>query len=110
MRLFLVAVGLSAAITSATAFAQSDEPLTGGSIAPRSARFEVTPAQEYLIARARADAMNRQSLLNFYHSIGFDYGRPEINSGVFYNAQAPVRTRRIYSFPGMYMDSRTFGF
>jgi hypothetical protein len=110
MRLFLVAVGLSAAITSSTAFAQSDEPLTGGSVTPRSARFEETPAQQYLIARARAEAMSRQSLLNYYHSIGFDYGRPEINSGVFYNAQAPVRTRRIYSFPGMYMDSRAYGF
>ena len=110
MRLFLVAVGLSAAITTSTAFAQFDEPLASGSVTPRNARFEETPAQQYLIARARADAMNRQNILNYYHSIGFDYGHPQINSGVFYNAQPPVRIRRIYSYPGVYMDSRAHGF
>ncbi|MFY8199361.1 MAG: hypothetical protein ACOVLE_01730 [Pirellula staleyi] len=110
MRLFLVAVGLSAAITSSTAFAQFDEPLVGGSVTTRSARFEESPAQQYLIARARADATNRQNVLNYYHSIGYDYGHPQINSGVFYNAQPPIRIRRIYSFPGIYMDSRAYGF
>lgn len=103
MRLFLIAVCLSAATTVSTAIGGNDEPLTGGSTIPRDARFEASPAQQYLIARARSDSMHRQSILRQYDLIGYDYGRPLMNAGVYYLAVPPVRTRQIYSYPGTYV-------
>ncbi|MEQ1830706.1 MAG: hypothetical protein ABL921_32445 [Pirellula sp.] len=108
MRLFMFAFGLSAVLTATSAFAGNDEPLTGGTKAPGHARFEVTPAQQYLVAKARSDAMHRQSILNHYDWMGVDYGRPLTNAGVFTLAPPPVRVRRVYLYPGQYAES--FGY
>jgi hypothetical protein len=110
MRLFLIAFALSAVFTAATSFAGNDEPLTGGSKAPGNARFEVTAAQQYLTAKAQANYVHRQSILNHYDWIGLDYGRPMVNAGVFTLAQPPIRTRRIIVSPGQFVDMRGYGF
>lgn len=112
MRLFIATVCLTGAITASTsfAFAQNDEPLTGGSLSAGRARFEVTPAQEYLVARARAETMHREAIIRHYDWMGINLGRPTINSDVFNNAPSVVRTRRIYSYPGFWSDSRSAGF
>lgn len=110
MRLFLISFAVSAILTASTAFAENDEPLSTGSKAPGSARFEVTPVQQYLTAKARADVMHRTALMQYYDWAGVDYGRPLINAGVFTLAQPPMRTRRIYAFPGQYVDVRSSGY
>lgn len=109
MRLFLAAFCLTGAITAATAFAQNDEPLTGGTVVAGHARFEVGPAQQYLVARARAETMHREAVIRQYDWIGYNFSQPN-NADIFYNARPPVRTRRIYSYPGFWMDSRTYGY
>jgi hypothetical protein len=105
MKLFLMAFLTSALLTTASAFAGNDEPLTGGSQHPKSARFEVTPAQRYWTAVAQQEAAHRRSLLQTYDWMGIDYGRPQINAGVFYLAPPPVRTRRIQAYPYMMIES-----
>lgn len=110
MRLFIATVCLTGAITASTSFAGNDEPLTGGSGVPGNARFEVSPAHEYLVARARADSMHRQAILRHYDWLGINVGRPNINSDVFNNAAPVIRTHRIYSYPGFWSDSRSTGF
>lgn len=110
MRLFLAAFALSAFATASSAvFAQGDEPLTGGSSVPKSVRFVSTPAQEYLVARARAEAANREAFLRYNDWSGYDYAHPQVNAGVFTNAQAPMRIRRMYGFSGMMYETRAFG-
>ncbi len=110
MRLFLAAFCLAGAATASTAFADNDEPLTGGTGSPGYARFEVSPAQEYLIARARAETMHREAIVRQYDWMGYNYARPIVNSDPFFNAQTPLRTRRLYSFQGYWVDSRMYGF
>lgn len=110
MRLFIASFCLTGAITASTSFAGNDEPLTGGTGSPGHARFEVSPAHEYLVARARAESMHREAIVRQYDWIGFNFGRPNINADVFNNAQPVVRTRRIYSYPGHWIDSRSSGF
>ncbi len=110
MRLFLAAFCLTGAITASTGFAGNDEPLTGGSTSPGHARFEVSPVQEYLTARARAETMHREAVMRHYDWIGYNFARPNVNSDPFFNAVVPVRTRRIYSNPGYWFDSRGYGF
>ena len=110
MRLFIASFCLTGAITASTSFAGNDEPLTGGTGSPGHARFEVSPAQEYLVARARAETMHREAIVRQYDWMGFNFGRPNINADVFSNAQPVVRMRRIYSYPGYWIDSRSSGF
>ncbi len=114
MRLFLAAFCLAGAITASTSFADNlannDEPLTGGTGSPGYARFEVSPAQEYLIARARAETMHREAIVRQYDWMGYNFARPVVNSDPFFNAQTPLRTRRLYSYQGYWVDSRMYGF
>jgi hypothetical protein len=110
MRLFLAAFCLSAAITASTAFAQNDEPLTGGTGSPGHARFESSPAKEYLVARARTETMHREAIIRHYDWLGYNFATPSVNSDPFNNAAPVVRTRRIYSYPGYWIDSRAYGF
>jgi hypothetical protein len=110
MRLFLVSFALSAILTAATALAQNDEPLTGGSAIQQRARFEVSPAQQYLVARARSESMERAAFLRHYDWMGYDYAHPQVNAGVFTLAQPPLRIRRYYSYPGVFIDSRGYGY
>ena len=110
MRLFLAAFCLSAVITASTAFAGNDEPLTGGTGSPGHARFEVSPVQEYLVARARVETMHKQAIIRTYDWMGYNFAAPTVNSDPFNNAQPLVRTRRIYSSPGYWIDSRAYGF
>jgi hypothetical protein len=110
MRLFLAAFCLSAAITASTAFAQNDEPLTGGTGSPGHARFEANPAKEYLVQRARAETMHREAIIRHYDWIGYNFATPTVNSAPFFNTAPVVRTRRIYSYPGYWIDSRSYGF
>jgi hypothetical protein len=107
MRLFLLSFCLTALFTSLSAVAQEQQPLTGGSAQPRSARFETSPAKQYLVARARADAEHRDAIVKYYDLIGYNYAQPTINAGVFTLAPAPVRNRRLYMFPtiGTYYQS-----
>jgi hypothetical protein len=99
MRLFLIAFTLSA--LSTLAFGQ--EPGRGspssGSQPMRPSRFESSSTQAYLVQQARDDREHRRSLLRYYDSIGFNYGAPEINGGVFFNAQPPIRYRRVFWTP-----------
>lgn len=113
MRLFLVSFCLSIFVTSLSALGQDTTPLTGGSQPLPSARFEVSPVQQYLTARARADSEHRDAIVKYYDSIGYNYAQPTINAGVFTLAPAPVRARRIYMFPGATSQCRSqsvFGF
>jgi hypothetical protein len=110
MRLFLAAFALSSILTGSSVFAQSDEPLTGGSPAPKSARFETSPAQQYLVSKARAESLNRESFLRYNDWSGYDYAHPQVNAGVFTNAQPPFRMRRFYTYPGLWYESRGYGF
>jgi len=110
MRLFIASFCLTGAITASISFAGNDEPLTGGTGSPGHARFEVSPAQEYLVARARTERMHRDAIIRQRDWMGFDFGRPNINSDVFNNAQPVVRMRRIYSYPVYWIDSRSSGF
>jgi hypothetical protein len=103
MRLFLAAFCLSAAITASTAFAQNDEPLSGGTGSPGRARFEVS-------ARARAETMHREAIIRHYDWMGYNFATPTVNADPFNNAAPVVRTRRIYSYPGYWIDSRSYGF
>lgn len=99
MRLFLIAFTLSALSTAAFAQEPSGKA-SGSSWQPSStSRFELSPTQAYLIQRARADSEHRTSLLRYYDSVGFNYGSPEINGGVFFNAQPPLRFRRVFWTP-----------
>jgi hypothetical protein len=110
MRLFLAAFCLSAAITASTSLAQSDEPLTGGTGSPGHARFETSPAKEYLVARARMATMHSEAIIRQYDWMGYNFATPSVNADPFNNAAPVVRTRRIYSYPGYWIDSRSYGF
>ena len=110
MRLFLAAFCLTGAISDSTAFAENDEPLTGGTGSPGHARFDVSPAHEYHVARARAETIHREAIMRQHDWMGYNFGRPTINADIFYNANPPVRIRRIYSYPGLWVDSRNYGF
>jgi hypothetical protein len=96
MRLFFIALALSALAT----FSLGQEPVTNpgdsGWQPMRSSRFETTAAQDYLVRRARADREHRASMLRYYDSIGFTYGSPVVNGGTYYNLQSPNRYRRFF--------------
>ena len=110
MRLFLAAFCLTGAITASTAFAKTDEPLTGGSTSPGHTRFELSPAEEYVTARSRTEAMHREAIIRHYDWMGYNFARPNVNANPMFNAVVPVRTRRIYSSPGYWIDTRGYGF
>jgi hypothetical protein len=96
MRLFLIAFALTALAT--VSFAQDSRSGDGdtGWQPMRSSRFETSAAQEYLTRRARTESEHRSAMLRYYDSIGFNYGSPGINSGVFFNAPPPFRSRRVF--------------
>ena len=64
----------------------------------------------YLVARARADSMHRDAIIKQFDWMGYNFGRPNINPDMYYNALPPLRMRRIYSYPGYWSDSRIYGF
>ena len=109
MRLFLAAFCLTGVFSSSPIFAQNDEPLTGGTALAGHARFEVSPAQQYLVARARAETIHRDAVIRHYDWVGYNFGQPTY-SNIYYDARPPVRSRRFYGYPGYWMDSRTYGF
>jgi hypothetical protein len=112
MRLFLIALALSAITTAMTGASFGQEPATSGSgSAPQpSARFKETPARTYLIMRARQESDQRDALLRHYQAIGFNYGQPEIYGNTFFSAAPPSRNRRFMP-PNFYTTSnQAFGF
>jgi len=111
MRLLLLSFFATAFLTaSSSLFAQNEESLRGGSSTPNMARFEVSAAQQYFVARARSAAQHRDAIRYHYDAMGVDFAHPQVNAGVFTMAPAPFRVRRMVSFPGFYMDSRGYGF
>lgn len=113
MRLSLVSFCLTATLTGLSAFAQDSDPLTGGSEPRRSARFEISPAQQYITARARAVSEHRDAIVKYYDSIGYNYAQPTINPGMSTLAPPPVRMRRFYMVPSagtFYQSGGGFGF
>lgn len=103
MRLFLIAFSLSACLTLASNWVSAQEPESSGSQPIRSSRFQTSAAQAYLMQRARQDSDHRVSLLRYYDSIGFNYGAPEINGSVYFNAAPPLRFRRAFVIPQVLM-------
>jgi hypothetical protein len=96
MRLFFIALALASLAT----FSFGQDPVGNSADSLwqpiRSSRFETTPAQEYLVRRARADREHRTAMLRYYDSIGFTYGSPVVNGGTYYNLQSPNRYRRFF--------------
>ncbi|XZE17781.1 hypothetical protein SH449x_003060 [Pirellulaceae bacterium SH449] len=100
MRLFCVAVTISAFLTSACCFAQSDEPLTSGTQSPRSlepgwARFEPSASQQYRTDKARDRRLHSESIIRYYDAIGYNFAQPTMNSG-FYNVPLAPQARYIW--------------
>jgi len=110
MKLFLASFLLAAFVTASASVVHGDEPVAGGSGLPRSARFTVSPAQELLTARAREERIHREAVLRHYDWIGYNYGAPTVNAGVFYLAQPPVRTRPMFAYPGVWVHAPSYGF
>jgi hypothetical protein len=99
MRLFLIAFTLSASVTLASGWVDAQDPESSGSQPMRSSRFQTTDAQTYLMQRARQESEHRTAILRYYNSIGFNYGSPDINGSVYFNANPPVRYRRAFLIP-----------
>jgi hypothetical protein len=99
MRLFLIAFTLSACVTLASGWADAQEPESSGYQPMRSSRFQLTEAQSYMMQRARQDSEHRTAILRYYQSIGFNYGSPDINGSVYFNAPPPLRYRRAFVIP-----------
>jgi len=93
MKLFSLAFALSAFVTITAGVCYSQDTETSGSAPMPRARFEKSPAQNYLMMRARQDSEHRGALLRQYEAAGFNFGQPEINGNFFFSAVAP-RTRR----------------
>lgn len=114
MRSLFLAVGISALFVVAPAMqsnvsADDKGPLVGGSEFAGRARFETSPTQQYLVARARAESDHRIAMNRYYDQIGFEWGSPRINAGVFFMADAPVRYKRYGFFTGNRTESVSFG-
>lgn len=114
MRSIFLAVSLSALFVAAPAMqstvsADDKGPLVGGSEFAGKARFETSPTQQYLVARARAESEHRIAMNRYYDSIGFEWGSPRINAGVFFMADPPVRYKRFGYFTGSRTESISFG-
>lgn len=95
MRLFLIAFALSALAPFANGQNPASSDGSSGYQPMRSSRFEPSAGQAYRIQRAREDSEHRAAMLRYYDSIGFNYGSPGINGGVFFNTQPPMRYRRM---------------
>ncbi|MFN7735494.1 MAG: hypothetical protein ACK5O8_05205 [Pirellula sp.] len=93
MKLFSITFALSALVTftAGICYAQ-DSGSTGSAPMPR-ARFEKSPAQNYIMMRARQESEHRNAVLRQYEASGFNFGQPEINGNFFFSAVTP-RTRR----------------
>ncbi|MCU0711024.1 MAG: hypothetical protein MUC43_03115 [Pirellula sp.] len=109
MRLFSIAFALSAFLTAASAFAQSNEsPNSGSQSAPRiepgSARFQETLSHQIRVERAREQRAYRQAMIRYYEAVGYDYARPVMNSGTFSIPIVPysrnVWPRNVIIIPG----------
>jgi hypothetical protein len=101
MRLFLLAFALSSLVTalSGVCVAQDQDPFVSGEQPMRASRFEPSPAQAYLMDRARQESAHRAAILHRYDAIGFNYGQPEINGSVNFTAIPPLRHRRFVFVP-----------
>jgi hypothetical protein len=93
MKLFSVTFALSAFVTLTAGICYAQDPGRSGSAPMPRARFEKSPAQNYLMMRARQDSENRYAVIRQYEAAGFNFGQPEINGNFFYSAVTP-RTRR----------------
>jgi hypothetical protein len=90
--------------------AQQDEPLMGGSPASRSARFEESDSHLFRVARARAESNHRDTMLRQYDWMGFDYGRPTVNAGMYSMSANAFRRGRYFGIPGAFNDLRNFAY
>lgn len=96
MRLFFIALVLSALATYSYGQESLRDTSNSGSQPMRSSRFDSSGTQDYMMRRARADSEHRAAMLRYYDSIGFNYGSPLINGGSYFNVQAPIRYRRVF--------------
>lgn len=113
MKLFAITFLITALITSLSAVAQENEPLTGGSpsdkkLTPGWARFEPTQSQIYWTAKAREKSDYRQSLNRYYDMMGFDYARPNLN--VSLTTIVPVTRTRRWVWSPTYVNYSPFGY
>lgn len=105
MKLFSITFALSAIATFTAGMCYAQDAGGSGSAPIPRARFEKTPAQHYLMMRARQDSEHRAAVLRQYESAGYNFGQPEFN-GNYYFASVTPRNRRFivmqnYSFlPG----------
>ncbi|MEI8213017.1 MAG: hypothetical protein WCI02_12785 [Planctomycetota bacterium] len=99
MRLFLFAVAISSIATflSGVSIGQDSQDSSSGPLP--NPRFAESPARNYVIARARQESENRNSLLRYYEATGFNYGQPEIAGNFFFSAAPPRRFRRVFAYP-----------
>jgi hypothetical protein len=93
MKLFSVACTLSAFVTFTAGICYAQDSGRSGSAPMPRARFEKSPAQNYLMMRARQESENRNAVLRQYEAAGFNFGQPEINGNFYFSAVTP-RTRR----------------
>jgi len=121
MKLFLLSFLVSALLTVTAAYAQetepstANEPLTSGSpsdskLTPGWARFEPSPAQPFLVARAREDMAYRLAIARSYQAIGFDLSRPQLNATPFMIAAPPLRVRYYMGGPGYFVNLNGSGY
>lgn len=107
MRLFCLTLVASALLASSTALGQQKEPLTGGSpsdkkLVPGWARFEPSPAHQYIVARAREQEAHRVAMARYYESIGYDYAHPVLSSSQGMVPSTLHFPRRNYAGPTFY--------
>ncbi|MBM3967722.1 MAG: hypothetical protein FJ308_22095 [Planctomycetes bacterium] len=93
MKLFSVTFALSALVTFTTGICYAQDTGSSGSAPMPRARFEKSPAQNYIMMRARQESEHRNAVLRQYEATGFNFGQPEINGNFFFSAVTP-RTRR----------------
>jgi len=121
MKLFLLSFTVSAVLTVTAAYAQetepstANEPLTSGSpsdskLTPGWARFEPSPAQPFLVARAREDMAHRLAIARSYQAIGIDLSRPQLNATPFMLAAPPIRVRYYIGGPGYFVNLHGSGY
>ncbi len=110
MKLFVTAFALSAVLTIASSFVQAqDGDRNVGSPQPMSHyRFQMTPSQSYLISKAREESAHRDAMIHNLEYAGFNFGQPEINSGMFWTASPPPRYRRFYFSPNYGYQTSTY--
>ncbi len=111
MRQALVSLFTAFLLLSGITFAQEGEEIVSPGWNPKpSSRFAPSPAQQYLVFRARAEAEHQTAILHAFDAAGIDYGRPYISGGPYWVVQPPMRTRRVYAYQGGYYHSFGLGF